>query len=56
MGYYLLKVGIVSGYDSIIELVVIKLMFLLGYGYLLDEVCWRMNELMVGEISIDLLK
>jgi L-asparaginase len=55
-GYHLLKAGIVSGHDSTTESAVTKLMFLLGHGYSPDEVRWRMNESMAGEISIDLSK
>lgn len=56
MGHYSSKVGTASGYDSIIELVAIKSTPSPGYGHLLDEACWRTNELTVGETSTDPLK
>lgn len=40
IGFYLLDVGVISGYDSMVEFVLIKLMFFLGYGKSEREICY----------------
>jgi L-asparaginase len=52
-GLHLLQAGVISGYDSTIECAVTKLMFLLGHGLSPQEIRYRMNTCMVGEISKD---
>ena len=51
-GYRLMKVGVVSGYDSTTESAVTKLMFLLGHNYSPDEVRQWMTKPLAGEITV----
>ncbi|RGN50759.1 MULTISPECIES: asparaginase [unclassified Bacteroides] len=50
-GYHLLEAGVISGYDSTPESAVTKLMFLLGHGLSNQEIRYRMNRSLVGEIT-----
>jgi L-asparaginases, type I len=50
-GQELLKVGVISGYDSTVEAMVAKLMFLLGHNYSREEIIVRMRVPLVGEIT-----
>jgi L-asparaginase len=52
-GLHLLQTGVISGYDSTPECAITKLMFLLGHGLTTQEIRYRMNTCMVGEISKD---
>lgn len=50
-GLQLLDAGVISGYDSTVESAVTKLMFLLGHGLSPQEVRYRMNRNLAGEIT-----
>ncbi len=50
-GLQLLQAGVVNGYDSTLESMVTKLMFLLGHGYDSDTVERLMNTAVAGEIT-----
>lgn len=50
-GLQLLQAGIISGYDSTPECAVTKLMFLLGHGLTPEEIRFRMNSNLAGEIT-----
>ena len=50
-GLQLLHAGIISGYDSTPECAVTKLMFLLGHGLTPEEIRFRMNSNLAGEIT-----
>lgn len=52
-GNRLLRMGVISGYDSTSEAMVAKLMFLLGLGLSTEEIKKRMESSIVGEISPD---
>lgn len=51
-GLQLLQAGVINGYDSTVEAMVTKLMFLLGYGYSNDEITKLMNQSIAGEITV----
>lgn len=50
-GIHLLESGLISGYDSTPECAVTKLMFLLGHGLSNQEIRYRMNRSLAGEIT-----
>lgn len=52
-GRQLLEAGVTSGYDTTVEAAVTKLMFLLGHGYLPEEVRRQMNMSLAGEITLE---
>lgn len=47
----LLAVGVVSGADMTTEAAVTKMMFLLGQSYSRDEICLKLTQSLVGEIT-----
>ena len=51
-GLQLLQAGAINGYDSTMESVVTKLMFLLGHGYPKERIIELMNTDIAGEITI----
>ncbi len=51
-GLQLLQAGAINGYDSTLESMVTKLMFLLGQGCSGDELIERMNMSIAGEITV----
>ena len=51
-GRPLLEAGVINGYDSTLEAVITKLMYLLGSGYTHDEIIERMNMNIAGEMTI----
>jgi len=51
-GLQLLQAGAVNGYDSTLEGMVTKVMFLLGHGYRGEELIRLMNTCIAGEITI----
>lgn len=51
-GLQLLQAGAVNGYDSTVESVVTKLMFLLGHNYSKDRIIELMNTDIAGEVTI----
>lgn len=48
----LLEAGVINGYDSTLECVVTKLMFLLGGGYSPEQLLLLMNTSIAGEITL----
>lgn len=50
-GLQLLDAGVVSGYDSTVESILTKLMFMLGHGKTPEEIRQLMNISIAGEIS-----
>lgn len=48
----LLEAGVINGYDSTLECVVTKLMFLLGAGYTQEQLLLLMNTSIAGEITL----
>ncbi len=52
-GLHLLQAGVISGYDSTPECAITKLMFLLGHGLSREEIRYRMNSNLAGEITKD---
>ena len=50
-GLHLLDAGVISGYDSTVESVLTKLMFLLGHGLTPREVRNEMSRSLVGEFT-----
>ncbi len=52
-GLQLLQAGAINGYDSTLESMVTKLMFLLGHGYSREEIIKRMNTSIAGEITLE---
>ena len=50
-GMQLIDAGVISGYDSTIESVITKLMFLLGHGMGADEIRREMSHSLVGEFT-----
>ena len=51
-GLQLLQAGVVNGYDSTMESVLTKLMFLLGHDYAHNEIVRLMNTDIAGEITV----
>ena len=51
-GLQLLQAGAINGYDSTMESVVTKLMFLLGHGYSKERIIELMNTDIAGEITL----
>ncbi len=51
-GIHLLEAGVVSGHDSNMESAITKLMFLLGHGMSPQEIRYRMNNPICGEITL----
>lgn len=51
-GLRLLQAGAVNGYDSTMECMVTKLMYLLGHGYCGQQLIEMMNTSIAGEITI----
>ncbi len=51
-GRQLLQAGVVNGYDSTVECMLAKLMFLLGHGYSGEELTRLMNTSICGEITV----
>ncbi len=51
-GLQLLQAGAINGYDSTVECMVTKLMFLLGCGLSGEELIARMNTSIAGEITV----
>lgn len=51
-GLQLLQAGVVNGYDSTVESMLTKLMFLLGHGYKGEELTRLMNTSICGEITV----
>lgn len=52
-GLVLLQAGVINGYDSTLESMITKLMFLLGQGHSRDRIVELMNESIAGEITVD---
>lgn len=48
----LLEAGVINGYDSTLESVVTKLMFLIGAGYTSEQLLLLMNTSIAGEITL----
>ena len=51
-GLQLLQAGVINGYDSTVEGMITKLMFLLGHGYSHNEIVRLMNTNIAGEITV----
>ncbi len=51
-GLQLLQAGVVNGYDSTVECMLTKLMFLLGHGYKGEELIRLTNTSICGEITV----
>lgn len=51
-GIRLLQAGVINGYDSTMEAMVTKLMFLLGHDYSNEEIIRLMNSNIAGEITL----
>ncbi len=51
-GLQLLQAGVVNGYDSTVECMLTKLMFLLGHGYKGEELIRMTNTSICGEITV----
>lgn len=51
-GLQLLQAGVVNGYDSTVESMLTKLMFLLGHGYKGEELIRMTNTSICGEITV----
>ena len=51
-GLQLLNAGVINGYDSTLESMLTKLMFLIGHGYSHEEIINKMNTSIAGEITI----
>lgn len=52
-GLQLLQAGVINGYDSTVESMITKLMFLLGHGYPNHKIVQLMNTSIAGEITVD---
>ena len=50
-GLHLLDAGVISGYDSTVESILTKLMFILGHGKTTEEIRRLMNIPIAGEIT-----
>ncbi|MCD8165546.1 MAG: asparaginase [Bacteroides sp.] len=50
-GMQLLQAGVISGYDSTPECAITKLMFLLGHGLTNQEIRYKINSSLAGEIT-----
>ena len=50
-GLHLLDAGVISGYDSTVESVLTKLMFLLGHGKSEREIRYQMSIPVAGEFT-----
>lgn len=50
-GLHLLDAGVISGYDSTVESILTKLMFILGHGKTTEEIRCLMNIPIAGEIT-----
>ena len=50
-GLHLLDAGVISGYDSTVEALITKLMFLLGHGKSDKEIRELMNQPIAGEFT-----
>ena len=50
-GMHLLEAGVISGYDSTPECAITKLMFLLGHGLSNQDIRYKMNSCLIGEIT-----
>lgn len=50
-GLHLLDAGVISGYDSTVESILTKLMFILGHGKTTEEIRSLMNIPLAGEIT-----
>ncbi len=51
-GLHLLQAGVINGYDSTIESMITKLMFLLGHDLSREEIIEKMNTSIAGEITV----
>ena len=51
-GLQLLQAGVINGYDSTVESMVTKLMFLLGHGYSHEQIKELMQTSIAGEITL----
>lgn len=51
-GLQLLQVGVMNGYDSTIESIVTKLMYLMGLGYEGDNLRKKLSEAIAGEMTV----
>lgn len=51
-GLQLLQAGVINGYDSTVEGMITKLMFLLGHDYPHNEIVRLMNKSIAGEITV----
>lgn len=52
-GQQLLQTGIINGYDSTVEGMITKLMFLLGHNYSHRKIRMLMNQSVAGEVTIE---
>lgn len=50
-GLQLIEAGVISGYDSTVEAILTKLMYMLGHGKSTEEICHLMNISLAGEIT-----
>lgn len=49
----LIKAGVLGGYDTTLECVLTKLMYLLGHDYTTEQIIRLMNTSLVGEVTIE---
>lgn len=52
-GLQLLQAGVINGYDSTVESMLAKLMFLLGHDYPHEKILRLMNTSIAGEITVE---